>query len=132
MSELIADLLVLLGVLLVVLGGVAVLRLPDALSRANGATKAAGLGLAAILAGVAVSIGTPNAYLKLGLAIVVQFITAPVAGHVLGRAAYRTDPAAATRFLAIDDLHPERGQDVDVVEGDGGVPPPARGRDTTR
>ncbi|MEX0834557.1 MAG: monovalent cation/H(+) antiporter subunit G, partial [Nitriliruptor sp.] len=104
MSGLIANALILFGVLLVVLGGVALLRLPDVLARANAATKAAGLGLASILAGAAVAIGTRDAYVKLGLAIVVQFITAPVAGHVLGRTAYRTDPAAATSFLVIDDL----------------------------
>jgi multicomponent Na+:H+ antiporter subunit G len=130
-SDVIANVLILLGVLLVVLGGVAVLRLPDVLARANAATKAAGLGLASILAGAAVAIGTRDAYVKLGLAILVQFITAPVAGHVLGRAAYRTDPDAATRFLVIDDLHPDHQADADLAEGDGGVPPPG-GAPTTR
>ncbi|WP_052667124.1 monovalent cation/H(+) antiporter subunit G [Nitriliruptor alkaliphilus] len=124
MSTVIANGLILMGVSLVVLGGVAVLRLPDVLARTNAATKAAGLGLASILAGTAVALGTRDAYLKLGLAIVVQFITAPVAGHVLGRAAYRASPEELTRFLAIDDL----------ADGDGGVPPPRSGdeRGTTR
>jgi multicomponent Na+:H+ antiporter subunit G len=103
-SEVIANVLILLGVLLVVLGGVAVLRLPGVLARTNAATKAAGLGLASILAGAAVAIGTRDAYVKLGLAIVLQFITAPVAGHVLGRAAYRADPEGAAAFLTHDDL----------------------------
>jgi multicomponent Na+:H+ antiporter subunit G len=105
-STAIANALILLGVSLVVLAGVAVLRLPDVLARANAATKAAGLGLASILAGVAVAIGTRDAYVKLGLAIVVQFITAPVAGHVLGRAAYRAAPETLTRYLDVDDLNP--------------------------
>jgi multicomponent Na+:H+ antiporter subunit G len=104
--------LIVLGVLLVVLAGVAVLRLPDVLARANAATKAAGLGLAAILAGAAIDIGTTEAYVKLGLAIVVQFATAPVAGHVLGRAAYRSAPDELSPTLTIDDLA-------------GGVPPPS-------
>lgn len=104
MSQLIANVLILLGVLLVVLGGVAVLRLPDVLARTNAATKAAGLGLASILGGAAVAIGTRDAYVKLGLAIVLQFVTAPVAGHVLGRAAYRADPETASSFLTIDHL----------------------------
>ena len=104
MSDIVADVLILLGVLLVVLGGVAVLRLPDVLSRANAATKAAGLGLASILAGAAVAIGTREAYVKLGLAIVVQFCTAPVAGHVLGRAAYRSSPEELSAHLVTDDL----------------------------
>lgn len=124
MSDVIADILILLGVLLVVLGGVAVVRLPDVLARGNAATKAAGLGLAAILAGTAVAIGTRDAYIKLGIAIVVQFISAPVAGHVLGRAAYRTDPDAATKFLTIDDLHAGTRADADPTAGDGAAPPP--------
>jgi multicomponent Na+:H+ antiporter subunit G len=109
--DLLANTLILLGVLLVVLGGVAVLRLPDVLARANAATKAAGLGLASILGGAALAIGTPDAYLKLGLAIVLQFVTAPVAGHVLGRAAYRADPEHLTTFLTVDDLATRRGVD---------------------
>lgn len=104
MSDIVADVLILVGVLLVVLGGVAVLRLPDVLSRANAATKAAGLGLASVLAGAAVAIGTREAYVKLGLAIVVQFCTAPVAGHVLGRAAYRSSPKELRTHLIADDL----------------------------
>jgi multicomponent Na+:H+ antiporter subunit G len=111
-SELIGDGLIVLGVLLVVLAGVAVVRLPDVLARANAATKAAGLGLAAILAGAAIDIGTTEAYVKLGLAIVIQFATAPVAGHVLGRAAYRSAPDELSPTLTIDDLA-------------GGVPPPS-------
>lgn len=123
MSALIANILILVGVVLIVLAGVAVLRLPDVLARANAAAKAAGLGLASVLAGVAVSVGTRDAYLKLGLAIVVQFITAPVAGHVLGRAAYRATPELLTRYLDIDDLSrldrktPPPGQD----DGPGGT-----------
>lgn len=112
MTRILGDGFILLGVLLVVLAGVAVLRLPDVLARANAATKAAGLGLAAILAGAAIDIGTTEAYVKLGLAIVVQFVTAPVAGHVLGRAAYRSSPEELSPTLVADDL----------AEG---VPPPA-------
>jgi multicomponent Na+:H+ antiporter subunit G len=113
-STFISNLLILGGVLLIVLAGVAVLRLPNVLARANAATKAAGLGLASVLAGVAVGIGTRDAYIKLGLAIVVQFITAPVAGHVLGRASYRAQPEVLSAQLDIDDL----------AVGDGDVPRP--------
>jgi len=79
-----------LGAALILLAGIGVVRLPDVLTRANAATKATGLGLAAILAGVAIEVGTTRAAVVLGLAIVVQFLTAPVSGHVIGRAAYRS------------------------------------------
>lgn len=89
-SDLAAPLLIGLGVLLILLAGIGVLRFPDVLTRANAATKATGLGLAAVLAGAAIQIGTPRAYLTLGAAVLVQFATAPVSGHVIGRAAYRS------------------------------------------
>lgn len=78
-----------IGVLLILLAGIGVLRFPDVLTRANAGTKAAGLGVACVLIGVACSFGTTEAAVKLSIAVVLQFVTAPVAGHVIGRAAYR-------------------------------------------
>jgi multicomponent Na+:H+ antiporter subunit G len=78
------------GVVLILLAGIGIVRLPDVLTRASAATKAAGLGVALVLAGVAFVIGTPEAAIKLGAAVVLQFLTAPVAGHVMGRGAYRS------------------------------------------
>lgn len=103
MSDVVAGILIGIGVALNVLAGVALHRLPDVLGRANAATKAAGLGLAAVLAGTAVGIGTTEAYLKLGAAIVIQFVAAPVAGHVMARAAYRAGTPMSDR-LKVDDI----------------------------
>ena len=89
-TDLAASLLIGFGVVLILLAGIGVLRFPDVLTRANAATKATGLGLAVVLAGAAMQIGTPRAYLTLGAAVLVQFATAPVSGHVIGRAAYRS------------------------------------------
>lgn len=101
-----------LGVALILLAGVGIVRFPDVLIRANAATKAAGLGVALVLGGVAAVIGTPEAAIKLGAAVVLQFLTAPIAGHVMGRGAYRSGAPlwSGTQF---DDLrryyeeHPE-------------------------
>jgi multicomponent Na+:H+ antiporter subunit G len=104
--------LIALGVALVLLAGIGILRFPDVLIRANAATKAAGLGVALVLAGTAAVIATPEAVIKLGAAVVLQFITAPVAGHVMGRAAYRSG-APLWEGTTVDDLrryyeeHPE-------------------------
>lgn len=86
----VASVLVLIGAALVLLAAIGVLRFPDVLTRANAAGKATGLGLALVLAGAAVAIGTPRAMVILGLAVLVQFATSPVSGHVIGRAAYRS------------------------------------------
>lgn len=95
--------LIALGVLLVLLAGIGLLRFPDVFTRANATTKATGLGVACILAGVAFVIGTTEATIKLSLAVLVQFATAPVAGHVIGRAAYRAG-APLWEGTHIDDL----------------------------
>lgn len=89
-STVLADVLIGVGAALILLAGVGVVRLPDVLTRANAATKATGLGLAAILAGVALAVGTARAAVVLGLAVVIQLLTSPVSGHVIGRAAYRS------------------------------------------
>jgi multicomponent Na+:H+ antiporter subunit G len=86
----VASVLVLTGAALVLLAGIGVVRFPDVLTRANAAAKATGLGIAVLLAGTAVAIGTPRALVILGAAVVVQFATSPVSGHVIGRAAYRS------------------------------------------
>jgi multicomponent Na+:H+ antiporter subunit G len=85
-----SDVMIGLGVALILLAAVGILRFPDVLTRANAATKATGLGLAAILVGVALALGTTRAWVTLGLAFLVQLVTAPVSGHVLARAAYRS------------------------------------------
>lgn len=91
------------GVALILLSGVGIIRFPDVLIRANAATKAAGLGVASVLIGVAFVIGTPAGFVKLGAAAVLQFLTAPVAGHVMGRAAYRSG-APLWEGTEVDDL----------------------------
>jgi multicomponent Na+:H+ antiporter subunit G len=92
-----------LGVMLILLAGIGIVRFPDVLIRANAATKAAGLGVALVLGGVAFVIGTPEAAVKLGAAVVLQFLTAPVAGHVMGRGAYRSG-APLWEGTEVDDL----------------------------
>ncbi|QBI19509.1 monovalent cation/H(+) antiporter subunit G [Egibacter rhizosphaerae] len=79
-----------LGVVLVLLAGVGVLRFPDLLTRVNASTKAVGLGVALVLAGVAFLEPGVSATVKMVVAIFLQFATAPLAGHVLGRAAYHS------------------------------------------
>lgn len=87
--SIVGGILIGIGVLLCVTGGIGLLRFPDTLTRANAGTKAAGLGVGAVLLGVAFIVNTPEAWWKMLLAIGIQFATAPVGGHVIGRAAYR-------------------------------------------
>jgi multicomponent Na+:H+ antiporter subunit G len=108
-----------LGTLLVLLAGVGILRFPDTLMRVNVATKAAGLGVASILAGVAFVFATPEAAVKLTIAVFLQFATAPVAGHVIGRAAYRAG-VPLWPGTHVDDLRGfrERPRPAPTADGD--------------
>jgi multicomponent Na+:H+ antiporter subunit G len=87
-SALVAVLLV-LGAALMSLAAVGLLRLPDVYTRMSAASKAATLGVSLVLLGAAVHFGTAAVA---GRAVVIAaflFLTAPVAAHAIGRAAYR-------------------------------------------
>lgn len=81
--------LVVVGALLSAVAAVGVVRLPDALLRANAATKASSLGVVCVLAGVALLDPSVRSALTLAAAAALLLVTAPVAGHVIGHAAHR-------------------------------------------
>ncbi|KWX77989.1 cation:proton antiporter [Paenibacillus riograndensis] len=91
-GELLIAILVLLGALFCGLGAFGLVRLPDVYLRSHAATKSATLGVLCVLTGAFLFfffyIDTLS--VKLLLAIVFVFITSPVAGHLNGRAAYRS------------------------------------------
>ncbi len=105
------DVFVALGVLLIGVGAVGLLRLPDVYNRANAVAKAASLGLVSVLLGVVVLAPDATAVVVLVVAIALQLFTVPISGHEIGRAAHRSGAplVAGTR---------QEGTDA------GGSPPP--------
>lgn len=87
----VALVLITLGALLSAVAAVGAVRLPDVLLRMNAATKASGLGVVFVLAGVVLLNPSVRSVLTLGAAAVLLLITAPVAAHIVGHAAYRAD-----------------------------------------
>lgn len=89
---------VVLGVLAIIfmLGGVVflfaaalgVLRFPDPLQRMHAATKAGTAGAGLMLIGAMLALARTDATIIGLLAVVFLVLTVPVAGHLLGRAAY--------------------------------------------
>lgn len=70
------------------LAGIAIIRMPDVYMRMSATTKAATLGVGCILLGMVVYFAEPGIALR-GLAVAVfGFLTAPVAAHMIARAAY--------------------------------------------
>ena len=90
MSDLIAAVLVLAGGLFVFFAALGVLRMPDVLIRMHASTKAGTLGCGLILLAVAVGFGEGGVITRAIAGIIFLMLTAPVAAHMIGRAAYRT------------------------------------------
>lgn len=81
--------LLILGCLLALLAAVGLHRFPDLLCRMHAATKPATLGMLLIAVAVGIRISSQGAVIKLLLVVALQFLTTPVAAHMVGRAAYR-------------------------------------------
>lgn len=92
-----------LGAMLSFVAGVGLLRFPDVLSRMHAATKPQVLGLLFILLGVALQLRTSLDITTLVLVGMFQLLTAPVAAHMVGRAAYRAGQVRED-LLLIDEL----------------------------
>lgn len=98
MSDILATLAVVLGTALCVLSAVGIVRMPDVYIRLQVASKASSLGIALLMLGVAIHFDDLSVTVRALLVVVFVFLTAPVAAHVIGRAAYitRTPLAAGT------------------------------------
>ncbi|XID96023.1 monovalent cation/H(+) antiporter subunit G [Paenibacillaceae bacterium WGS1546] len=83
---------VLIGVIFCLLGAIGLVRMPDVYLRSHAATKSATLGVLCVLAGAFLYFALFEGHVsaKLLLGIVFVFLTSPVAGHLNGRAAYRS------------------------------------------
>ncbi|MCW8795873.1 MAG: monovalent cation/H(+) antiporter subunit G [Chlorobium sp.] len=88
MIEILSGIFLLLGTLFILLSAIGILKMPDLYTRMSATTKASTLGIGLVL------IGTGIYWQDFGIAsravaiIVFLFLTAPVAAHIIGRAAY--------------------------------------------
>lgn len=96
---------VFLAAVLSVAAGIGLLRFPDALSRLHAATKPQIFGLLLVIAAIALDQRSAATLLALVPVFVLQSLTAPVAAHMVGRAAYRTRQVDAST-LVVDELGP--------------------------
>jgi multicomponent Na+:H+ antiporter subunit G len=78
------------GTILILLAAVGLLRMPDIYLRLSATSKSSSLGVALVLIGVAMLLGEQSITLRVLIIIVFIFLTAPVASHVIGRAAYKS------------------------------------------
>jgi multicomponent Na+:H+ antiporter subunit G len=104
-ADVVAAVCMISGALLSVSAGVALLRFPDVVSRLHAATKPQVLGLLLILTGVGLRIPSVAVVSTLVLVGAFQLATAPVAAHMVCRAAYR-DGQLRQDLLVVDELAP--------------------------
>jgi multicomponent Na+:H+ antiporter subunit G len=103
-----AAVLLLSGAAFVLLAGLGLWRFDDLYSRIHAATKAITLGVLLVIAAAALRMETTADVLKLLLAAGLQILSAPVAGHMLGRAAHATEKVTAQ--VVMDQLREDEEQ----------------------
>ncbi|MBY8874540.1 monovalent cation/H(+) antiporter subunit G [Micromonospora sp. PLK6-60] len=112
------------GALLSLAAGVALVRFPDLLSRMHAAAKPQVLGLLLVLLGCALRLRSGVDITTLVLVGAFQLATAPVAAHMVGRAAYPHDEIR--RDLLLTDELAAHLDDVRARRADApGEPDPA-------
>ena len=98
-----AMVLVLVGALLCLTAAIGLLRFRDVPTRLHAATKPQVLGLILICLAVALSLRSWQVAAFLFPVIIIQFATAPLSAHMVGRQAYRNG-TVDQRSLYVDEL----------------------------
>ena len=84
----VAAVLMVIGSLACLLAAIGVLKLPDVLTRMSATSKAATLGKGCLLLAIAVDFADKSVVIRALATVLFVFLTAPVAAHIIGRAAY--------------------------------------------
>lgn len=92
MIELVAVIIILLGSVMSVISAFGIIRLPDVYTRSHAATKSSTVAVLLSLSGAFIYFWVSENLIsvRLILGILFVFLTAPVSGHLLTRAAYRS------------------------------------------
>ncbi|OXS79408.1 Na+/H+ antiporter subunit G [Domibacillus enclensis] len=91
--ELLAAFMVLLGGIVAIISAYGIITLPDVYTRSHAGTKSSTLAVLLALTGVFIYFWSAENYIsiRLVLGIVFLYLTAPVAGHLICRAAYHSE-----------------------------------------
>lgn len=85
--DIIGQILAIIGAAIFIAAGIGLNRLPDPYMRASAVATAAGLGVAFVVVGVALTNPSLSAGIKVTLAVLLQLATSAVGSMTLGRAA---------------------------------------------
>lgn len=85
------------------LAAIGLQRFDSVFARMHAATKAVTLGLLLVVAAAGIRVDEPGARTKLVLVAALQLVTAPLAAHMLARAAYRAGTELSPH-ISVDEL----------------------------
>ena len=104
-GEFIGVMLILVGSIISVISAIGVIKFSDVYTRAHAATKSATLAVLLTLSGTFLYFWLSESLIsvRLILGIVFVFITSPVSGHLICRAAYRSN-VKVTEATTVDEL----------------------------
>jgi multicomponent Na+:H+ antiporter subunit G len=87
-ADIITVALIFLGSAFSLLAAVGIVRMPDLYTRMQSATKAGTLGVACVVLAAAVHFQTASVTVEVAMITIFLFATAPIASHLIARAAY--------------------------------------------
>ncbi len=116
-ADVLSAVLLLSGVALALIAGLGLVRFPDVFSRMHAATKPTTLGVLLVTVGAALQVDTGGDRVKLLLVAAFQFLTAPVAAHMIGRAAYFVN-VPLWEGTILDELRPRYDQLTHELDSD--------------
>jgi multicomponent Na+:H+ antiporter subunit G len=126
MSEIIRDIFLVIGASFLLLAAIGIIRMPDLYSRIQAATKASTLGVGCIILALAIHFADTGVSVRALLVIAFFFLTAPVAAHVIGRAAYFVGVPLWDRTI-IDELRGHYHSRTHKLDSSGIVQPTNKG-----
>ncbi len=104
--QVLISLLLIAGGVFAAIAGIGLLRFPDVLMRMHASTKAGTLGVGLSVVSVAIHFSDDHVTTKAVLIVLFILLTAPVAAHLIGRAAYRTKIQLWEKTLIDDQSKP--------------------------
>jgi len=116
MMEITAGIFLIAGSLFILLSAIGILRMPDLFTRMSATTKASTLGVGFVLIGTAFYWGELGIAARVLVIILFLMLTAPVAAHIIGRAAY-FDKVPLWKGTHIDELRGKYNKKTHELSG---------------
>lgn len=117
MIDILSSVFIIIGSVMILISSIGLIRMPDLYLRMSATTKAATLGVGFILIGTAIHFWEVGIVSRLAIIIVFLLLTAPIAAHMIGRAAY-IDGVPLWEKTSVDELKSKYDQNTHELKGE--------------